>query len=228
VMQARATGQGCQLEVAQSDAAAAIDWLRSETYKAYERPESEVTGNASDDYRRRPPGTAGMREGVRYSIYESKDGYILFQASEREFWKNFCEGVGRQDLFEKRPGAKYADHAPGDQELRRELRDIFLTRTTAEWMEFGGEYNTPIAPVNTPQTLIHDPQFADRLPWIPKEQLGADQLPFPVKVVNGSLPYPSKAPARGQHTDEVLREVLDYDADRISGLRAAGALGTAE
>ena len=32
------------LEVAQSDSAAAIDWLRSETYKAYERPESEVTG----------------------------------------------------------------------------------------------------------------------------------------------------------------------------------------
>ena len=77
-----------------------MDWLRSETYRAYERPESEVTGNASDGYRRRPPGTGGMREGVRYAVYATKDGHVLFMASEQEFWKNFCEGVDRTDLFE--------------------------------------------------------------------------------------------------------------------------------
>src|SRR5213080_317408 len=48
VTRARATGEGCQIEVAQSDAAAYMDWYRIETWKAYERPESEVTGNASD------------------------------------------------------------------------------------------------------------------------------------------------------------------------------------
>ena len=76
---------------------------------------------------RRAPGTAGMREGVRYQIYESSDGHVLFMASEREFWKNFCEGVGRPDLFESHPGSKYADHAIGDTELRRELQTIFRT-----------------------------------------------------------------------------------------------------
>ena len=45
-------------------------------------------------------GTAGMRNGVRYQIYGTKDGHILFQASEQAFWKNFCAGVGRDDLFE--------------------------------------------------------------------------------------------------------------------------------
>ena len=65
VVGARASGEGYQLEIAQSDAAAAFDWYRSESYKAYERPETEVTGNASDDFVRRAPGTAGMREGVR-------------------------------------------------------------------------------------------------------------------------------------------------------------------
>jgi len=38
VLRARESGEGCQLEIAQSDAAAAIDWLRSETWRAYERP----------------------------------------------------------------------------------------------------------------------------------------------------------------------------------------------
>src|SRR5690242_21220223 len=116
VIRARETGEGCQLELAQSDAAAAIDWLRSETWRSYERPESEVTGNASDGYRRRAPGTAGMAEGVRYNIYESADGHVLFMASERAFWKNFCEGVGRPDLFERWPGSQFGDHARGNTE----------------------------------------------------------------------------------------------------------------
>ena len=225
ITQARATGHGCRLEVAQSDAAASIDWLRSETYRAYERPQAEVTGNASDGGRRRAPGTAGMKEGVRYNIYESSDGYVLFMASERAFWKNFAEGVGRADLFEKWPGEQYADHATGNVELHHELKTIFKSRTTQEWLDFGGEFNTPIAPVNTPQTLINDPQFKDRLPWIPKEQLGADMLPFPVKVVGGELAWPTRAPTLGQHTDEILRTRLGYDDARIAALRDAGALG---
>ena len=91
ITRARATGEPCRLEIAQSDAAAAMDWLRSETWKAYERPESEVTGNKADGYERRAPGTAGMRDGVRYQFYETADGHVLFMASEREFWENFCQ-----------------------------------------------------------------------------------------------------------------------------------------
>ncbi|CAN5131855.1 CaiB/BaiF CoA-transferase family protein [soil metagenome] len=226
VIGARATGEGCRLEVAQSDAAAAMDWLRSETWKAYERPEHEVTGNASDGGVRRAPGTAGMRDGVRYQFYEAADGrHILFQASEREFWENFCTAIGRIDLFEAHPGARYADHAVGDTQLRTELRDIFGTRTAVEWVAFGLEVNVPIVAVNTPQTLADDPQFQDRLGWIPADRLGADQLPTPLKYLDGSLPVPTKAPTVGEHTDDVLRDVLGYDDDRVAALRAAGALG---
>ena len=225
ITRARATGEPSQLEIAQSDAAAAMDWLRSETYKAYERPESEVTGNKADGYERRLPGTAGMRDGVRYQFYETTDGHILFMASEREFWENFCKGIGRPDLFERHPGSKYADHARGTEELRRELAEIFRSRTTAEWIALGDEANTPIAPVNTPKTLADDPQFQDRLPWIPKELVGNDQVPSPIKLMGEELPLPTKAPTAGQHTDEILRQVLGFDEERIDALRSAGALG---
>jgi crotonobetainyl-CoA:carnitine CoA-transferase CaiB-like acyl-CoA transferase len=225
IVRARATGEGCRMEIAQADAAAAMDWYRSETWKAYERPASEVTGNKSDDYERRAPGTAGMRHGVRYQIYESKDGFVLLQASEREFWQNFCAGVDRLDLFERWPGARFADHAPGNRELQAELRDIFRQRTSAEWIAFGDEHNTPIAPVNTPQTLADDPQFRARMPWYPRELLGAEQLPSPIKLVGEEPPPPTKAPTVGEHTEEVLRGVLGYDDERVAALRAAGALG---
>ncbi len=226
VIRARDTGEGCRLEIAQSDAAAAMDWLRSETWKAYERPESEVTGNASDGGKRRAPGTAGMRDGVRYQFYEASDGrHVLLQASEREFWENFCRGVNRMDLFEAHPGAKFADHAVGNTSLRTELRDIFLTRTAIEWVKLGLEIEAPIIAVNTPQTLADDPQFQDRFPWIPADRLGTEQTPTPIKYLDVDLPVPTKAPTVGQHSDEVLREVLGYSEPEIAALRESGALG---
>jgi crotonobetainyl-CoA:carnitine CoA-transferase CaiB-like acyl-CoA transferase len=225
ITKARATGEGCALEIAQSDAAAVMDWLAPETYKAYERPAAEVTGNKSDNYERREPGTLGMRGGVRYQIYESADGHVLFMASEQAFWKNFCEGVGRADLFESHPGSKYADHARGDVELRKELRENFRTRTTQEWIAFGIEVDTPIAPVNTPETIAADPQFQHRLPWLPREELGCEQLPIPIRFLDVELPSPTRAPTLGQHTDEVASEVLGYDEAAIAAKRAAGAFG---
>jgi crotonobetainyl-CoA:carnitine CoA-transferase CaiB-like acyl-CoA transferase len=225
VLRARETGEGSQLEIAQSDAAAYMDWYRSESWKAYERPESEVTGNKSDDYVRRAPGTAGMKEGVRYQMYESSDGHVLFMASERAFWENFCQGIERLDLFEKWPGSKFADHARGNRELQATLRDIFKSKSSAEWIAFGNEHNTPIAPVNTPKTIADDPQFQHRLPWYGREAHGAEMLPFPVKFIDQELPEPARAPTVGQHTDQVLKEVLGYDDEKIAGLRSGGALG---
>jgi len=226
IIRARATGEGSFLEIAQSDASAAMDWLRSETWKAYERPEDEVTGNKSDNYERRAPGTAGMKEGVRYQVYETSDGrHVLFMASEQAFWKNFCVGLGREDLFERWPGSTYADHARGNRELQAILKEIFASKTLGEWLEFGSAVNTPLAPVNTPKTLLEDPQFQDRFPLFSVEQLGAEQIPAPIKFIGEELPVPSKAPTAGQHTDDVLRDVLGYDDGQIAAARAGGGLG---
>ena len=226
VLRARETGAGSFLEIAQSDAAAAMDWYRSETWRAYERPESEVTGNKADDYERRAPGTAGMIEGVRYQVYEAADGrHVLFMASEQSLWRNFCDAVDRNDLFERWPGSKYADHARGNTELRTELRDIFRTRTAAEWIDFGTEKNFPVAPVNSPKTIAEDPQFRDRFHWFPTEALGCEQLPSPLRFVGEETVVPTKAPTVGQHTDEVLHDVLGWDDERIAASRARGGLG---
>jgi crotonobetainyl-CoA:carnitine CoA-transferase CaiB-like acyl-CoA transferase len=166
-----------------------------------------------------------MKEGVRYQMYESSDGHVLFMASEQAFWKNFCECVGRMELFEKWPGSKFADHARGNRELQRILRDIFKEKSSAEWIRLGDEKNFPIAPVNSPKTIADDPQFKDRFPIYPYQEHGVDMLPFPVKFLGEELPVPSKAPSVGEHSEQVLRNVLGYDAEKIAKLREAGVLG---
>lgn len=225
VIRARDTGKGCMMELGQSDAATFFDWYRSESHMAYARPEDVVTGNKTDGYQRRPVATAGMKDGVRYQIYESMDGHILFMASEQAFWKNFCEALGRMDLFEKWPGEKYADHARGNRELQAKLREIFKTKSSQQWLEFSTEVNTPIAPVNTLQSVVEDPQFKARFKLLPHEKHGADMLPFPVKFADEELPPPSIAPTPGEHSEEVLREVLGYNDDRIAAVRQSGAMG---
>ena len=166
-----------------------------------------------------------MKEGVRYQIYESSDGHVLFMASERAFWENFCEGIGRRDLFERWPGAKFADHARENRELQRELREIFKAKTSADWIAFSIEKNTPIAPVNTPKTIAQDPQFRERFPLYPADAHGAQMLPFPVKFAEAELPTPTTAPEVGEHNSEVLADVLGYSAAEIAKLKSSGALG---
>ena len=110
--------------------------------------------------------------------------------------------------------------------MQRELKAIFATKTSAEWLDFAEKFNTPIGPVNTPESIGDDPQFADRFGWLPASELGCDQMRLPVNVVGAERPpVPTKAPTVGQHTDQVMDGVLGYDADRIAELRAAGAFG---
>ena len=207
LVRARTTGEPASMELAQSDASAYFDWYRIESEHAYRRSADEVTGNASDGGERRRAGLAGMWEGVRYQFYASADGYVLFMASEQVFWRRFCEGVGRGDLFERWPGSQYADHARGNVELQGELREIFAARTTEEWLAFAAEHDTAIAPANTATTIVDDPQFRDRFTWVGTDRVGCDQLLFPLKVDGEELPVPSRAPDVGQHTDEVLAEL---------------------
>jgi crotonobetainyl-CoA:carnitine CoA-transferase CaiB-like acyl-CoA transferase len=146
-------------------------------------------------------------------------------ASERAFWENFCRGIGRPDLFDAHPGSTYADHAVGNVVLRRQLQAIFETRTTREWVDFGVQANTPISPVNDGSSILADPQFQDRFPWLEAEQHGADLMPLPIHLVGDELRRPAPAPTLGQHTDEILADLLGYSAERTAELRRVGAVG---
>ena len=81
--------------------------------------------------------------------------------------------------------------------------------------------------MNTPKTIMDDPQFQHRFHWYPAAQTVADTLALPLMVTGEDPPDLTRAPDAGEHTDAVLADVLGYDADRIAALRASGALGDA-
>jgi crotonobetainyl-CoA:carnitine CoA-transferase CaiB-like acyl-CoA transferase len=223
VLHARSTGRGCVFEVAQADAAIAWNWMQIEGKRAYEYPDaSDNDGNTGD--RRRPVGFDDFSGSVRSQYYATADGHVLFMASERRFWRNFCEGLGRADLFEKWPGREAGEHALGNTALRRELTALFRSGTTADWLSLGREVDFPIAPVYDAVSVRRDPQFQARFDWLPREKHGTDLMRTPIRLVGDELPTPSRAPEVGEHSDAILGE-LGYDTAQIAALRSAKVIG---
>jgi crotonobetainyl-CoA:carnitine CoA-transferase CaiB-like acyl-CoA transferase len=222
ILHARATGRGTAFEVAQADAAIHWNWMQVEGQLAYEY--DDVTDNQGNrGAARRPVGFGDFSQAVRSQYYATADGHVLFMASERKFWRNFCEATGRMAMFERYPGKEVGDHALGNTELRRELTALFRTRTTADWLRLGREVDVPIAPVYDAVSVRADPQFQARTGWLPREKHGTDLMRTPIKLLDAELPTPSRAPAVGQHTDEIL-SALGYSPERIRALRAAKAV----
>jgi crotonobetainyl-CoA:carnitine CoA-transferase CaiB-like acyl-CoA transferase len=219
------TGVGCRMEIAQSDAAAAMDWLRSETYKSYERPESEVTGNKSDGYERvRRARGQGRAASATRSTTRPTAGVCSWRA-EREFWKNFCEGIGRPELFEAIPEPVRRTTPAATLELPTSWPPSSRPAPPASGSSSARRPTRRIAPVNTPQTIADDPQFQDRMPWLPAADHGIDMLPSPIKLLDEELPPPSKAPTVGRAHRRRAADVLGWDDDRIAEVRSSGALG---
>jgi crotonobetainyl-CoA:carnitine CoA-transferase CaiB-like acyl-CoA transferase len=210
LVRARRTGTGCRLDVAELDAAAS--WKADEI--------DGTLNGARVDIR-------DMTDAVRYQYYRTADDrVILFQASERKFWRNFCAAVGRLDLYEAKPGAEFGDHAAGDEALRAELTAIFATRTRAEWVRLFIEHDVPGGPVHAGGELPADEHFAARELLFAQAHPVAGPLRHfgtPVKVA-GEAFSAAPAPAVGEHTDEVLRTVLGLPAAEIDALRASGVV----
>jgi crotonobetainyl-CoA:carnitine CoA-transferase CaiB-like acyl-CoA transferase len=213
VVHARATGEGTYLDVAQADAAVAWNAGRLDPLL------SDAAGG-------REPGET-MHSAVRYQYYATADArHVLFQASERHFFERFCRVVGREDLLRGEAGAEFGEHARGDLELRRELSAIFATRTQAEWVQLFIEADVPGGPVHRVSELADDPQFRARTQLVEHAHPEAGPLRLlgtPVHTAEPPAPV-GPAPAPGEHTDEVLREVLGYDPGRVAALRRRGAV----
>jgi crotonobetainyl-CoA:carnitine CoA-transferase CaiB-like acyl-CoA transferase len=215
VLQARATGNGAHLDVAQADAA--VTWNAS-------RFDAALNG-----IRPRRDSTASMTASVRYQYYETADGeHILFQASERAFFENFCRAVGREDLATRDRGADVGEHAAGDTWLRDELAALFRTRTQAAWIDFFIEHDVAGGPVYTGTDGLNDRHFEARTRLVEHHHRDAGPLRMlGTPIVTDAPAAPVRpAPAVGEHSREILSDLLGYDSVRIDNLVQSGAIAT--
>jgi crotonobetainyl-CoA:carnitine CoA-transferase CaiB-like acyl-CoA transferase len=213
------TGRGAYLDAAGADGVVAQGWIAA----IYGLNEHRLT----DRRGLRERGDT-ERTAAKYNFYATADDrFVLFCAIEPKFWTRFCEGVGRPDLVGELSTAGPVDFGHRDEPLRRELQAIFATRTQEEWVTFARDHRLPLGPAHqTAADLRGDPQLVERQIVVEGEHPTAGPFTYvgeAVIVDGGVYDVRRPAPALGEHTDEVLRELGRSDAE-IAALRAAGVI----
>ena len=163
---------------------------------------------------------------VPYNAYPTADGHIIVACIGDAFFERFAEFSEIPELrdpeLRKQP-VRYAAKARIDELVARKFR----TRTTAEWQELLQKARIPCGPVNNFAQALNDSQVRARDMVVDVKLHTGETVPMPGNPVKLSAAQPrafTAPPLLGQHTEEVLRDVIGYDAERVAALRAAGAV----
>jgi crotonobetainyl-CoA:carnitine CoA-transferase CaiB-like acyl-CoA transferase len=157
-----------------------------------------------------------------YNVYRTADGrHMAVGALEKKFWDEVCDVLGRPDL-KPHHWAVGGDPAPAVGALR----EIFASRTREEWVRAFEGHDCCVTPVLDLGEARGDPQHRARGMFVtaahPTE---GDVLQFapPFKLSDFEFEVTRPAPAAGEHSAELLRE-LGLDEARIRALREAGVV----
>ncbi len=152
-----------------------------------------------------------------YNVYETKDGkYISVAAFETWFYANLCQLLGREDFVEYQ-----FDEGPKQDEMFRYFKQTFMTKTRDEWVEILRSKDTCVAPVNSIDEVVNDPQLIARgmIRELPHPTMGTvKQVGSMLKLSDSPFEARNWATRFGQHTDEIMHQ-LGYDGERIHALR---------
>jgi len=182
-----------------------------------------ITGNNA-----KRPQRQNMGNPIR-NVYPTKDKrwIMLGMTNSQHYWPSFCATIDRPDLEKDQRFANYEGRMRNAAELVKIIEGIFLTKTYAEWVEILSARKLVWSPVVTPLEVTRDAQaiandfFVD---W--------DHPDFgPIKVINNPIKLSEtraeircKAPALGEHTDEIVKE-LGYTEEDIGKMRSSGIIG---
>lgn len=135
---------------------------------------------------------------VSYGLYETLDGrYVSMGALEPKFWQHFCHAVGHEEWV-----AAHFSKANPQNPVYLELKELFKSKTLAEWTEFGQRVDCCLAPVLEAGELAEFPYFHER-GIIYESQLGERQVKMHSDLKGDSHALP---PSVGEHNHEIIKD----------------------
>ncbi len=166
---------------------------------------------------------------VPYDVYPTADGYVILAIGNDGQFRKFCQFAGLPDA------ASDPRFLTNDLRVRNRdavtpmMRQATVAKTTAEWVDGLAPLGVPCAPVNTVPQAFEDPQIQHRGMAIEMDHPIADGgkcrlIGNPIKMSETPVSYRRPPPMIGQHTDEVLEEVLGMDAAARQRLRDSGII----
>ncbi|MBI3743344.1 MAG: CoA transferase [Chloroflexi bacterium] len=176
-------------------------------------------------------GIEAKREGNRGGLspsnaYQCSDGWAYIMGSFSPMWVRVCKVIGREDwLTDPRFKTRQA-RAERDAEIDATVGAWCKTRTVREVVDAFSAESIPAAAVNDIPGAAKEPNLLQREVLVEVPDAVAGKIHVAGRMVHFSRTpmVVGSTPTIGQHTDEVLRDVLQYTPARIAELRRAKAL----
>jgi len=174
-----------------------------------------------------PMGTA-YKALLPYQTFRTRTRELALAVGSEKLWKIFCPAIGRPELTDD---PRYASNNARDANrasLIATLQEVFLTRSYEDWEVLLARHGIPVGTVNTLAEVVRHPQARARGAFVEMDHPSVGKVPVvgvPARLsaTPGSVRSPS--PTLGQHTDEVLRDLLGLAAPEIAALRAGKVVG---
>lgn len=165
------------------------------------------------------PGPLGNRHPsiTPFSAFTAKDGHIIVGAGNDRLWARLCTLLELPDMIEDPRFVNNGKRTENVKELMTVLNGVFKNKTINEWLELLEEAGLPCAPINTVDRIINDPQIEARNMIVEVEHPIAGNLKMPgvpVKLSETPGTVERYAPLLGEHTVEVVEEVLGWDESK--------------
>ncbi len=181
------------------------------------------------------PGRAGNAHQniVPYQVFEvapapdgSKDHLILAVGNDSQYIK-FCSAANIAELGVNPLFAKNRDRVLNRKQLVPILEAVMKTRSKADWLAALESAKVPCGAINNLAEVFADPQIAVRsmvTQWQHPVKNGLRLVSSPIKLSATPVRCDLPPPLLGQHTNEVLRSVLNYSAEKLSDLKSSSII----
>ncbi len=164
---------------------------------------------------------------VPYQVFRTKDRPIAIAVANQKLWVNFCKLIGKQEWTDDPRFASNPKRVENRDVLIPLVAEVLADKTCDEWVELFVAASIPCGPVNNMQSLFADPQVLHRgmRAEVPHPTIGTLQLAgIPIRHSETPATIRLPPPLLGEHTDEILADVLAYPPEKIEALRQQGAI----
>jgi crotonobetainyl-CoA:carnitine CoA-transferase CaiB-like acyl-CoA transferase len=160
---------------------------------------------------------------VPYEVFPAADGHMILAVANDAQFQRFCKVAGREDLAADARFATNSQRVINRAELVPMIRELLAQHPKRWWQEQLEAVGVACGPINNFQEVFEDPQVQHRGLRVdmPHPQGTAPTLASPLRLSSTPVSYRSPPPMLGQHTREVLQDLLGLPTDEIDSLAAA-------